>query len=62
MAKKKAKKKVRRRKAVEEWNIGQALEFSKKEPKKDDVQNALDIVEHAIGESLVPPKRKTRDP
>jgi len=55
MAKKKAKKKTKR-KPVTEWNIGQALNFSKKESKKDDVQNALDIVEHAIGEPLVRPK------
>ena len=30
--------------------------------KKDDVQNALDILEHAIGEPLVSPTRTARDP
>jgi hypothetical protein len=55
MAKKKAKKK---RVRSTEWAIGQSIASSKKTPKLDDVQNALDIVGYAIGEALVPPKRK----
>jgi len=68
MAKKKAKKK---RVRSTEWAVGQSIvspkkKRSKEQPvlaiKKDDFQNALDILEHAIGEPLTPPKRKSRDP
>ncbi|HUK40000.1 MAG TPA: hypothetical protein VLX11_03115 [Candidatus Acidoferrales bacterium] len=57
MAKKKAKKK---RVKTTEWAIGQSIARTKKE-KLDDVQNALDIVGHAIGEPLAP-KPTARNP
>jgi len=58
---KKAKKKTKKRRPIPtEWAIGQSLTFPKKKPKLDDVQNALDIVKHAIGEPLVSTK-KTRE-
>jgi len=49
MAKKTAKKRTQQGNQV--WVI-----------KKDDFQNALDILEHAIGEPLVPPKGTAKDP
>jgi hypothetical protein len=66
MAKKKAKKK---RVRSTEWAVGQSIvspkkKISKERPvlviKKDDFQNALDILEHAIGEPLAPPVKQSK--
>jgi hypothetical protein len=59
MAKKKAKKK---RVRTTEWRIGQPITPAKEIEKPDDAQNALDIMNHAIGEPLVPPKRPPAKP
>ena len=55
MAKK--KKTGKRRVTTKYWVQGQPFPDTKAK-KKDDVQNALDVVAHAIGEALVPPKQK----
>ena len=67
MAKKKAK--TNKRIKTTEWAIGQSLVSPKKKKtkgqsilviKKDDFQNALDVLEHAIGAPLVRPRRQNR--